>query len=128
VGGGLSKVPLVSIIDDNDSVGWTVATLIGSAGFEALVFPSAQEFILSDRMYCTACLIVDAQLTGMSGLQLQSHLAAAGRHIPIIFINASADVAARSRASQLGALNVLDKPSSNEALLKEVRLILKYRN
>ena len=124
----MSKVPLVSIIDDNDSVGWTVATLIGSAGFEALVFPSAQEFILSDRMYCTACLIVDAQLTGMSGLQLQSHLAAAGRHIPIIFINASADVAARSRASQLGALNVLDKPSSNEALLKEVRLILKYRN
>jgi len=124
----LSKVPLVSIIDDNDSVGWTVATLIGSAGFEALVFPSAQEFILSDRMYCTACLIVDAQLTGMSGLKLQSHLAAAGRHIPIIFINASADVAARSRASQLGALNVLDKPSSNEALLKEVRLILKYRN
>lgn len=124
----MSKVPLVSIIDDNDSVGWTVATLIGSAGFEALVFPSAQEFILSDRMYCTACLIVDAQLTGMSGLQLQSHLAAAGRHIPIIFITTSTDERARALGLELGALNVSDNPSGEKALLREICLTLKPRD
>jgi FixJ family two-component response regulator len=73
----------------------------------------------------TACLVVDAQLPGMSGLQLQSHLAAAGRHIPIIFITASADNGTRALARELGAVNVLDKASGDKALLKEIRLILK---
>jgi FixJ family two-component response regulator len=85
----LSKVPLVSIIDDNDAVGWAVAGIVSSAGFSVLVFPSAEAFLQSLQMPRTACLIVDVQLPGMSGLQLQSHLAAAGRHIPIIIITAS---------------------------------------
>ena len=117
--------PLVSVVDDNDAVGWAVAKVIGSAGFRVLVFPSAGEFILSGQMACTACLVVDVQLTGMSGLQLQSHLAAAGRHIPVIFITASADARAQALARELGAVNVLDKPSGEKALLKEICLILK---
>ncbi len=121
----MSKVPLVSIIDDNDSVGWAVAGVIGSAGCSVLVFPSAEEFIQSDQMPNTACLVVDAQLPGMSGLQLQSHLAAAGRHIPIIFIAASADNGTRALERELGAVNVLDKASGDKALLKEIRLVLK---
>ncbi len=124
----MSKVPLISIIDDNDSVGWAVAGMVGSAGFRVSVFPSAEHFIRSDQMPCTACLIVDVQLPGMSGLQLQSHLAAAGRHIPIIFITSSEDERSRALARQLGALNVLGKPSGDQTLLKQIRLILKPRD
>jgi FixJ family two-component response regulator len=124
----LSKVPLVSIIDGNDSVGWAVAALIRSAGFRVLVFASVEEFIRSEQIPFTACLIVDVQLPGMSGLQLQSHLAAAGRHIPVIFITAAADERARALGLELGAVNVLDKTSGEKALLKEIRSILKPRD
>jgi len=123
----LTENPLVSVIDDSDLVGWAVARVIGSAGFRVLVFPSAEKFILSDQMACTACLVVNAQLTGMSGLQLQSHLAAAGRHIPIVFTIAPSDAKARTLALELGAVDVLDKRSGDKALLKEVFSILKIR-
>lgn len=127
VGGGLPETALVSVINGNDSVSRAVATLVGAAGFRVVVFPSAEKFILSDQMPCTACLIVDAELTGMSGLQLQSHLAAAGRHIPSIFIIATEGEKARSLAHELGVVIVLDKPSGDKALLKEIRYILKPR-
>jgi FixJ family two-component response regulator len=78
----------------------------------------------------TACLIVDVKLPGMSGLQLQSHLASAGRHIPIIFITASADNGTRALARELGAINVLDPPGDKALLnlLKEIRLVLQPRD
>jgi len=120
--------PIVSVIDDNDSVGWAAATVIRSAGFRVSVFLSAGEFIQSGQMACTACLVVNAQLAGMSGLQLQSHLASAGRHIPIVFIIAPADEKARALAFELGAVNVLDKRSGDKALLKEVWSILKPKD
>ncbi len=124
----MSKAPLISIIDGNESVGWAVAGIVGSAGFSVLVFPSAEQFIRSHEMLSTACLIVDVQLPGMSGLQLQSHLAAAGRHIPIIFITASEDERARALARELGALNILNKPSGDQTLLKEIGSILELRD
>jgi FixJ family two-component response regulator len=124
----VSKAPLISIIDDNDAVGWAVAGIVGAAGFRVLVFPSGEAFLHSLQMADTACLIVDVQLPGMSGLQLQSHLAAAGRHIPIIFITASGDERARVLANELGAVNVLDKSSGGQTLLKEIRLTLKPRD
>ena len=119
---------LVSVIDDSDSVSWAVATVIRDAGFRVEIFGSAEKFILSDQMPCSACVVVNVQLTGMSGLQLQSHLAAAGRHIPMIFIAAPADERTRALAFELGAVNVLNKPSGDIALLKEIRSILKPRN
>ncbi len=124
----MSNVPLIAIVDDNDSVGWAVAGIVGSAGFGVLVFPSAEAFLRSPQMASTACLIVNVQLPGMSGLQLQSHLAAAGRHIPIIFITASQDEKARALAHELGAVNILNKPSGDQTLLKEIRSILKPRD
>ncbi len=124
LGGGLTENPLVSIIDENESVCWAVAAVIRSAGFRVVIFSSAGEFILSGQITCTACLVVDVQLTGMSGLQLQSHLAAAGRHIPMVFIVARADEGARALALELGAVNVLDKGSGDKALLKQVCSIL----
>jgi FixJ family two-component response regulator len=125
---GLSEKPLVSIVGDNESVSWAVAGIIGSAGFRALVFPSAEEFIASGQMARSACLVVDVQLRGMSGLQLQSHLASSGRHIPMVFIVALADERSRALATKLGAVNILEKPSGEKTLLKEISMILKPRD
>ena len=68
---------------------------------------------------------LDVQLPGMTGPQLQSHLASAGYHIPIIFITGSADDRAQALALEMGAVNLLTKPSGHKALLKEIRLVLK---
>jgi two-component system, LuxR family, response regulator FixJ len=125
VGGGVLEIPLVSIISDNDSAGWAVATVIRSAGFGIEMFASAEKFLLSDQMPRTACLIVDVQLTGMSGLQLQTHLAGAGRYIPMVFVVGSADERARALAIELGAVNVLDKSFGDRALLTAIHSILK---
>ena len=124
----MTENPLVSVIDESDLAGCAVAGVIGSAGFRVLVFPSAEKFILSGQMACTACLVVNAQLTGMSGLQLQSHLAAAGRYIPMVFTIAPTNAKARALALELGAVNVLDKRSGDKALLREVCSVLKTKN
>ena len=121
----LTDNPLVSVIDGSEPVARAVATVIRSAGFRVLVFPSAEKFILSDQMLRTACLVVNVQLTGMTGLQLQSHLAAAGRHIPMVFVATPADETGRTLARELAAVNVLDRPSGEKALLKEVCMNLK---
>jgi FixJ family two-component response regulator len=122
--GGLTENQLVSILHNNESVSWGVAGLIRSAGFSVWVFQSAEEFLSSGQMPRTACLVIDALLPGMGGLQLQSHLAAAGRHIPMVFIVALSNETARTDALKLGAVNVLE-PLGKEALLKEIRRILK---
>src|SRR5260370_17956015 len=116
--------PQVSVIHRDGVVGWSVAKTVKSAGFAVEVFASAEAFISSDQMPRTACLVVDAQLTGMSGLQLQSHLASAGRHIPMVLITAPADAKPRALGLELGAVNVLNKPFGDKALLKEVCAIL----
>jgi len=124
----LEGVGLVAVLGPDESAGWAVARVIRSAGFDVAVFVSAEHFIRSHQMPCAACLIVDVQLQGMTGLQLQSHLAAAGRHIPMIFITTSADESARALAIELGAVKFLDKPYGDKALLKEISLILKPRD
>ena len=125
MGDGLIDNPQVSVIHGDGVVGWSVARTVRSAGFPVEVFASAEAFISSNQMPRTACLVVDVQLTGMSGLQLQSHLAAAGRYIPMVFIVAASDKQGRERALDLGAVNILGSPSGDKALLKEVCSILK---
>ena len=105
IGSDLLQIPLVVVIEAADSLAQALAKLIRTAGFLTEVFPSAEEFVRSNQTQRTGCLVLDAQLQGMSGLQLQSHLASARRHIPIIFINPSPDAAARSLAVELGAVN-----------------------
>jgi FixJ family two-component response regulator len=127
MGSDLRQVPLVAVIEADASVARAVAKLIRSAGFSEEVFASAEQFVRSNQP-CTRCLVIDVQLPGMSGLQLQSHLASAGRHIPIIFINASADERARALAFELGAVEVADKASGYNTLLKEIGWMLKLRD
>lgn len=120
-----SEVLLVSVIDDDESIRRAFERLIRSFGFPVVVFPSAHEFLLSDRVQDTACLILDMQMPHMNGLQLQSHLAKAGCRIPIIFITAYPDERVRERALQAGAVDFLQKPFSDDVLLNGIRRALK---
>jgi FixJ family two-component response regulator len=115
---------LISVIDDDESVRRTTTRLIESFGFRGAAFESAENFLGSGHLNDTSCLIVDVQMPGMNGLQLQSQLAAAGCSIPIIFITAHNDKESRRRAMQAGAIAFLGKPFSDEQLLQGIRLAL----
>ncbi|MGB8063546.1 MAG: response regulator [Candidatus Sulfotelmatobacter sp.] len=117
---------LISVVDDDESVRRTTTVLIESFGFRAAAFESAESFLRSGRLHDTSCLIVDVQMPGMNGLQLQSYLAAAGREIPIIFITAYDNKDSRQRAMQAGAAAFLGKPFSDEQLLQIIRSALRF--
>jgi len=115
---------LISVIDDDESVRRTTTRLIESFGFRAAAFESAENFLGSGRLNDSSCLIVDVQMPGMNGLQLQSQLAAAGCSIPIIFITAHDDKESRRRAMQAGAVAFLAKPFNDEELLQIIHSAL----
>ena len=112
---------LISVIDDDESIRRTTSRLIESFGFRAAAFESAESFLSSGRLNDASCLIVDVQMPGMNGLQLQCQLAAANCRIPIIFITAYDDNESRRRAMQAGAVAFLGKPFSGEQLLQWIR-------
>ena len=117
---------LISVVDDDESVRRTTTLLIESFGFRAAAFESAETFLNSGHLHDTSCLIIDVQMPGMDGLQLQSHLAAAGCGIPIIFITAYESKGSRQRAMQAGAAAFLGKPFSDEQLLQIIRSALRF--
>src|SRR5215510_12454666 len=94
------KMPLISVVDDDDSVRESLRGLIRSVGFAVAVFASAEEFLSADDLRTTDCLILDVRMPGMNGLDLQRHLAATDYQIPVIFITAHGDEEARRRALQ----------------------------
>ena len=110
-------MPLISIVDDDESVREAIESLMKSVGYTAKVFPSASEFLRSGCLDFTGCLILDVQMPGMSGLELQNHLVASKCRIPIVFISAHCDEDARARAFKAGAVGFLQKPFSEDALL-----------
>ena len=115
---------LISIVDDDESIRRTTKLLIQSFGFRAGVFESAEDFLKSDDLNRTSCLIADVQMPGIDGLQLQSQLAAMGRSLPVIFITAYVSDESRRRATQAGAVAFLGKPFSDEQLLQVIRSTL----
>jgi FixJ family two-component response regulator len=117
------KPQIVAIIDDNELVRTALEGLMKSVGLPALAFAHAEEFLTSGRKHDIACLIVDIQLPGMSGLELQS-LNAELYRIPTIFITAHGDENARMQAIRAGAVEFLTKPFDDEALLQSVRAAL----
>ena len=116
---------LISVVDDDESIRRTTTFLIESFGFRAAAFESAESFLKSVQLHDTSCLLVDVQMPGMNGLQLQSELAAAGHSIPIIFITAFDNKDARQQAMQAGAVAFLGKPFNDEELHQAVRLALR---
>jgi FixJ family two-component response regulator len=111
----------ISIVDDDASIREALKSLMRSVQFNVEAFGSAEEFLASESSHDTACLILDVNLPGMSGFELQNHLNSERRGIPIIFITAHADEASRQRALKSGAIDFLGKPVRREPLFKAIR-------
>jgi len=120
--------PLVAIVDDDESVCRAIKRLLRSLGMEADTFTSGQEFIeLMEAMPSlhVGCVILDVQMPGVSGLEVQERLAKSGGRLPIIFITAHDDGNVRERALAAGAVAFLRKPFNDELLIKTLREALK---
>jgi FixJ family two-component response regulator len=119
-------VPLISIVDDDDSLRNSLDNLIRSVGFQAQGFASAEAFLNSNQVHDTSCLILDVRMPGMNGLELQRQIVAANWRIPIIFITSHVDSDARARALKAGAVDFLYKPFREEDLLNAIDTALKH--
>ncbi|SAL62030.1 chemotaxis protein CheY [Caballeronia choica] len=108
--------PLVSVIDDDESVRVATSSLLRSLGWEVCLYPSAESFLESGCLDEVACVISDIQMPGMTGLQLQQRLREIGHALPIIFITAFASETARRHALDAGALCFLSKPVDGAAV------------
>ena len=117
--------PLVSVVDDDQSVRESLPDLLREFGFAVAVFSSAEEFLASDSISQTQCLILDIAMPGMSGPDLQRELKLRRQEIPIIFITAHADETVRPRALTQGAVECLFKPFSDTALLGALNAALR---
>jgi len=114
------KEPIVFIIDDDVSVRRALTNLFQSVGLEAQAFGSAPEMLQSRLPDVTSCLVLDIRLPGLSGLDLQTELARANIHIPIIFITGHGDIPMTVRAMKGGAVDFLTKPFRDQDLLDAV--------
>jgi FixJ family two-component response regulator len=119
---------VVMIVDDDDSMRRAARRLVKSFGLGVDTFASAEDFLASGRLGETACLVLDVQMPGLSGIELQSKLIAEGHHIPVIFITAFADEKTQARALEAGAYAYLIKPFDEDDLLEGIRRALQPRN
>jgi FixJ family two-component response regulator len=118
-----TTTPLIGIVDDDESVRIATSSLIRSAGYRTALFASAEAFLTSGQIGETDCLIVDLQMPRLSGLELSRRLAEMNNPIPIIFVSALHDEL-RARALSEGAVAVLGKPFSDQALLSAIQSAL----
>jgi FixJ family two-component response regulator len=108
--------PLVVVVDDDESVRESLPDLLKEFGFAVVAFSSADEFLASDSVDRTRCLVLDIAMPGMGGLDLQKMLKSRGYKIPIIFITGQKDESLRMRVLEQGAVDILFKPFSDIAL------------
>ncbi len=113
----MSKVPVIAVVDDDESFRHAMTSFIRSLGCTVLHFASAEEFLKSNRLHDTDCAISDVQMPGMNGIELQDQLIAQGHRLPIIFVTAFLEMRARARALAAGATCFLAKPFSDEELI-----------
>jgi FixJ family two-component response regulator len=112
--------PMVFAIDDDASMREALSRLFRSVGMRAQIFASAQDFLIFKRPDAPACLVLDVRMPGLSGLDLQSELAAADLTIPIIFITGHGDIPMSVQAMKAGAVEFLTKPFRDQALLDAI--------
>ena len=117
--------PLVSVVDDDESVRESLPDLLRELGFSVQAFSSAEEFLASDVVGQTRCLILDIAMPGMSGPELQRELASRQQKIPIVFITARGDEEVRPLVLARGAVECLFKPFSENALLDALTAALR---
>jgi FixJ family two-component response regulator len=117
--------PLVSVVDDDESVRESLPDLLREFGFTTRTFASAYEFLASDAIGQTQCLILDIAMPGMTGFELQQELKVRRQRIPIVFITALGDEHLRPRVVEQGAVDCLIKPFSDTALLDALTAALR---
>ena len=115
---------MVFVIDDDESIREALHSLIRSVGLKVATFPSAHEFLQSERPDVPACLILDVRMPGLSGLDLQRDLTEGNIHIPIIFITGHGDIPMSVRAMKAGAVEFLTKPFRDQDLLDAIQQAL----
>lgn len=121
----MSTRSLVSVVDDDESVRESLPDLLKELGFAAQAFASAEEFLASNYVRQTRCLVLDIAMPGMSGPDLQRELARRKESIPIVFITAHWDETMRPRMLEQGAVECLFKPFSDTALLEALNTALR---
>jgi FixJ family two-component response regulator len=119
------KGPLVSVVDDDQSVRESLPDLLREFGFAARAFSSAEEFLASDCVGETECLVLDISMPGMSGPELVRELTRRREKIPVVFITAHSDETIRPRVLDQGAVACLSKPFSDTALLDALNVALR---
>ena len=116
--------PIVTIIDDDPSVRLATDGLVRSLGYRAVTFESAEDFLRSDLVDDTSCLITDVQMPGLSGVELQSLLNERGVRVPIIFITAFPEERIRRSVLEAGAVGFLSKPFNEARLIEHLQTAL----
>ncbi len=122
----MSPRPFVTVIDDDESVRESLPDLLNEFGFETAVFPSSEAFLFSEVVSRTECLILDVNMPGTSGPDLQRELRNQSRVIPIIFITARKDEGERASMMTHGAVECLFKPFSDTALLEALQAVFRH--
>ncbi|HEY6923751.1 MAG TPA: response regulator [Steroidobacteraceae bacterium] len=112
----MTSRPLITVVDDDESVRESLPDLLAEFGFAASAFASADELLASDSLQQTRCLILDIAMPGMSGPELHQELLRRGHTIPVVFITAQADESMRATLVERGAIACLSKPFSERAL------------
>ena len=121
----MRQVAVISIVDDDESVREATKSLVRSLGYKAATFGSAEEFLGSEQLKSTSCLITDVRMPGMSGVELQDRLIADGRNMPTVFISAFSDERVRQKVLESGAIGYLRKPFEEDRLIECIDTALK---
>ena len=117
--------PLISVVDDDESVRESLPDLLKEFGFDAQAFSSAEEFLASQSVAQTSCLVLDVAMPGMTGPDLQRELKVREQSIPIVFITAQRNELVRPRLMALGAVDCLFKPFEPGDLLQALNTALR---
>ena len=117
--------PLISVVDDDESVRESLPDLLREFGFDAQTFSSAEEFLASESVADTNCLVLDVAMPGMSGPDLQQELKTREQSIPIVFITAARDASVRTRLLAQGAVECLFKPFEPTDLVQALNTALR---
>lgn len=121
----MSTRPLITVVDDDESVRESLPDLLKEFGFEAQTFSSAEEFLASESVSDTSCLVLDVSMPGMTGPDLQRELTRRDQSIPIVFITARRDETVRPRLIAAGAVDCLFKPFEPTDLLQALNTALR---
>ena len=121
----MQQIPVISIVDDDESVREATKSLVRSLGFRTMTFSSAEEFLESTQAKVTACLITDIQMPGLNGVELQQRLIADGQSVPTIFISGLADERLEQEVLRGGALGYLRKPFNEDRLINYIDVALR---